>query len=557
MSLEIRRILLLAALGFVGLTLWQAWQHEHRRNVTNEVGQAHTISQTQNGEFVPQYPEQSHPAVASQHTEIPTTVSANVITVKTDVLDMAIDLNGGRIVKGSLPHYTQSTQDETPVQLLTTDEENYYVAVSGVSDQSIQYRATQQNYEMTPEQKDLTVVLNGKTTEGITLKKRLTFYPGSYQVKVDYEVRNTTGTPWSGNFFYQLSRKDIKQKSHGMFDLRPTYLSAAFSYPDKPFDKYKFKKLSSTAFSKNVEGGWVAMLQHYFLGAWIPEKQQRYHYYTHVSDAGLYTAGFVGPKVDVKPGETLTDIAETKLYLGPELLPKLKQTAPHLELTIDYGWLWMISAFLFKVMKYIHMMVGNWGWSIILLTVLIKLAFYPLSATSYRSMSQMKRIQPQLTALKERYGDDRQKFSQAMMELYRKEGINPLSGIGGGCLPMLIQIPVFIALYWVLLESVELRQAPFMLWIHDLAAKDPYYILPVIMGATMLLQQRLSPAPADPNQAKVMMMMPIVFTFLFISFPAGLVLYWVVNNSLSILQQWYVMRQVETKRQTNKYPKKK
>ena len=556
MSLEVRRILLLAALGFIALIIWQTWQREYpSQAVLNSAGEI--VQQVdQNGEFVPQYPEQIHPVVNHQQSHTIEMNSSSLISVKTDVFDIAIDPNNGKIVKGSLLKYTQTVKTEKPVQLLTSDEDNYYVAMSGLSDSNVKYHSNKQRYQMLPEQNNLIVTLNGRTKQGVNVTKTLTFHRGSYQINVDYTIKNITESPWSGNFFYQFSRKDIKQKSHGLFDFRPTYLSAAFSYPDKPFDKYKFKKLADTSFSKNVEGGWVAMLQHYFVGAWVPEKQERYHYYTHMSDTGLYTAGFVGPKVEVKSGATLKKVAATKLYLGPELLKQLKQTAPHLELTIDYGWLWMISSFLFKVMKYIHMLVGNWGWSIIILTIIIKLAFYPLSATSYRSMSNMKRLQPQLTALKERYGDDRQKFSQAMMELYRKEGLNPLSGIGGGCFPMLVQIPVFIALYWVLLESVELRQAPFMLWIQDLAAKDPYYVLPVIMGATMLLQQRLSPAPPDPTQAKVMMMMPIVFTFLFVSFPAGLVLYWVINNSFGIVQQWYVMRQFDAKRQRQKYRKK-
>ena len=281
------------------------------------------------------------------------------------------------------------------------------------------------------------------------------------------------------------------------------------------------------------------MLEHYFLGAWIPVSSQAYQFYSKATPAQRYTIGMLGPVLQAAPGSTIT--TGSKLYAGPELTDVLKNIAPGLDLTVDYGVLWFISMAIFSVMKEIYHFIGNWGWSIVLVTLMIKLLFYKLSATSYRSMAAMRKIQPRIQALRERYGDDRPKLTQATMELYKNEKINPL----GGCLPMLVQIPVFLALYWVLIESVQLRQAPFILWIHDLSVKDPYYVLPLLMGITIFIQQKMSPPPPDPLQAKVMMVLPVFFTVLFLGFPAGLVLYWVVNNTLSIAQQWYIMRHVE------------
>jgi YidC/Oxa1 family membrane protein insertase len=281
------------------------------------------------------------------------------------------------------------------------------------------------------------------------------------------------------------------------------------------------------------------MIQHYFLSAWIPDAAEPNLYYTKVLPPARYVLGLVGPELTVPPGQT--QLFSSRLYVGPKLQDHLAEIAPGLELTVDYGMLTVLAKPIFWLLKRIHDLVGNWGWAIIILTLLIKLAFYKLSETSYKSMANMRKLAPRLQALKERYGDDRQKLNQAMMEMYRKEKINPL----GGCLPILVQIPVFIALYWVLLESVELRQAAFILWLKDLSSPDPYYVLPLIMGVTMFIQQKLNPAPMDPMQAKVMMILPFVFTVFFAFFPAGLVLYWVTNNILSIAQQWVITRRVE------------
>ncbi|MBN2988713.1 membrane protein insertase YidC, partial [Pseudomonas lactucae] len=306
----------------------------------------------------------------------------------------------------------------------------------------------------------------------------------------------------------------------------------------KDMDKVAEDKLKAPI-TYNVNGGWVAWLQHYFVTAWIPQPGQNNAVLARKDSKGNYIIGYTGPAMTVAPGAK----AETSatLYAGPKSQAVLKELSPGLELTVDYGILWFIAQPIFWLLQHIHSIVGNWGWSIIFLTMLIKGLFFPLSAASYKSMARMRAVAPKLAALKEQHGDDRQKMSQAMMELYKKEKINPL----GGCLPILVQMPVFLSLYWVLLESVEMRQAPFMLWITDLSIKDPFFILPIIMGATMFIQQRLNPTPPDPMQAKVMKMMPIIFTFFFLWFPAGLVLYWVVNNVLSISQQWYITRKIE------------
>ncbi len=343
----------------------------------------------------------------------------------------------------------------------------------------------------------------------------------------------------------QLLRSSPQEDKSSMFHIG-SYIGASYSNPaHHRYQKVPFKDMTKANLNVDAQGGWIAMQQHYFVTAWIPNSESRSKFYTRAVDDD-YTIGAVSQPMVVEPA-TQKEI-DSKLYVGPEITGALKEIAPGLDLTVDYGWLWFLSSLLFSLMKVINSFVGNWGWSIVLVTMLIKLAFYRLSATSYKSMAGMRKLQPKLLALRERYGDDKAKMSQATMELYRQEKVNPL----GGCLPIIIQIPVFIALYWVLLESVELRQAPFILWIKDLAVADPYHVLPIIMGGTRLIQQHLNPAPPDPMQAKVMMFLPIFFTALFWNFPAGLVLYWIVNNTLSILQQWYI-----TRKYGDEKPKKK
>lgn len=390
-------------------------------------------------------------------------------------------------------------------------------------------------YQLENNQKTLRVVLTGKSASGLDVKKIFEFTRGSYLIQVNYQIANESNADWQGYLNAQLLRDSPKEDQSSIFHVG-SYVGASYSVPGQhKYQKVTFKDMAKSNLNTDSTGGWVAMQQHYFLSAWVPDASSKNVIYTRSADNN-YTIGVVSSPITIKPGDSKTIGA--KLYVGPEITHVLQTIAPGLDLTVDYGWLWFLSSALFAVMKAIHGVVGNWGWSIVLVTLLIKLAFYRLSASSYRSMAGMRQLQPKLQALRERYGDDKAKMSQATMELYRQEKVNPL----GGCLPILVQIPVFIALYWVLLESVELRQAPFILWINDLAAADPYHILPIIMGGTMLIQQRLNPAPPDPMQAKIMMFLPVLFTVLFWNFPAGLVLYWIVNNTLSILQQWHITR---------------
>jgi YidC/Oxa1 family membrane protein insertase len=352
-------------------------------------------------------------------------------------------------------------------------------------------------------------------------------------------VNNQTDKPWNANVFAQIKRDRSIDPSQGTAMGMQAYLGAALFTPEEPYTKIDFDDMDESKFSDKISNGWLAMLQHYFVSAWVPVSAEAYTYQTRVlKNQGLYIIGMTGNRFTVEPGTT--ESVGLQFYAGPKIQDRLGEIADGLEYTVDYGWLWFVAQPLFWLLDFFHGLVQNWGLAIILVTVVIKAVFFPLSAASYRSMANMRRVAPKLQELKERYGDDRQKMSQEMMSLYQKEKINPL----GGCLPILVQMPVFIALYWVLLESVEIRQAPFMLWIVDLSVKDPFFILPILMGVTMFIQTSLNPTPPDPTQAKVMKMMPIMFTFFFMFFPAGLVLYWLVNNILSIAQQWYINKQI-------------
>ena len=366
-----------------------------------------------------------------------------------------------------------------------------------------------------------------------------TFYPDQYLVDVVHTVDNETGAEFRANLFAQITHDgEVGASSAPFMGPRP-YVGAALTTPDTRYEKIAFEDVEEEQFRQEVDGGWIAILQHYFLSTWVPNDQANYLYYGMRDQAGRYRFGFTGPEFTVPAG----DSAELGLrfYAGPKTQSALSEIADHLELTVDYGWLWFISMPLFYVLDFAHSLVGNWGVAIIILTIIVKLVLYPLSAMSYKSMAKMRTVTPQIKRLQERFGGDRQRLSQEMMALYRKEGANPMTG----CLPMLAQLPVFIALYWVLYESVELRQAPFIFWIKDLSVMDPFFVLPILMGASMLLMQMLNPPMPDPMQQKMMKIMPIIFTVLFIFFPAGLVLYWLMNNILSYAQQFYTTKRIE------------
>lgn len=546
--MDIRRIILYTALALVGLSLWNNWQADYpavQPMLQNPVNQLNNDGHLlPNVDPVNSASEQTGIPVDASQPQMAATNPSQLIQVKTDVLDVAIDLKQGDVVSGLLLDYPLSVEEKNkPFPLLQNDAKERYVANSslvvanGASVQSVNlgFTSDKLEYQLEPNQDKLVVTLDGKNAEGLDVKKEFIFTKGSYLIDVNYKISNNGSAPWKGYLNTQLLRSSPKEDKSSVFHVG-SYTGASYSNPGvHRYQKVSFGDMSKSNLNVDAKGGWIAMQQHYFLSAWVPNAASDNKFYT-IAHQGDYTVGAMSQPVTVDPAQQ-KEIG-SKLYVGPEITSVLKEISPSLDLTVDYGILWFLSSLLFSLMKAIYNFVGNWGWSIVLVTVLIKLAFYRLSATSYKSMAGMRKLQPKLQALKERYGDDKAKISQATMELYKQEKVNPL----GGCLPIVIQIPVFIALYWVLLESVELRQAPFIFWIKDLASPDPYHVLPLIMGATMLIQQKLNPAPPDPMQAKIMMFLPILFTALFWNFPSGLVLYWIVNNTLSIMQQWYITR---------------
>lgn len=546
--LDYVRIALFGLIAVVLFFLYQAWIKEHPPTQSVQPTQQTMAAQDIHtpDAIAPSSAASTTTAPAAQPAMTPPPATGELVSVKTDLLDVVIDTRGGDIVQVNLVKYTESLGSSKPFLLLNNDEGTRYVAESGLlsklgpdtpEGQGL-YTAKQTHYVMSPDQNTLVVDLTWQKN-GITVTKQFTFQRGSYEIAVNYDLRNQSATPWQGSLYTQLLRSDAPPENNGGLVNLTTYFGAAIATKEKRFEKISFKDMKQKNLSVETQDGWAAMIQHYFVGAWIPPTTSTSNYYSRVTQDGLYTIGMMGQTLTVPPQQSMN--TKTSLYVGPAIADLLEKAAPGLKLTIDYGWFWFISDILFWMMQKIHDVVGNWGWSIVLLTVVIKLLFYKLSDKSYRSMSMLKKLQPRIEQLKERFGDDKQKLTQATLDLYRQEKVNPMSG----CFPILIQIPVFIALYWVLVESVQLRQAPFIFWIHDLSQHDPYYVLPILMGISMFIQQRLNPPPPDPMQAKIMMLMPLVFTFLFANFPAGLMLYWFVNNTLSFMQQWYIMHKLE------------
>ena len=474
--------------------------------------------------------------------------SVSLITVTTDTLQVVIDRVGGDIVEAALPRFPDNLDNpDLPFVILEANNTRTYVAQSGfvgrdgfdVPERAI-YSSDKDTYTLRNDEAVAVVLTAVDVEPRIGVTKTFTFTPGSYVIDVAYAIENNSARRWEAVPFAQLKRDSSLPPAADTsgFGMQP-FLGAATTTPDDRFKKFSFDDIADEPWKLAQRGGWIAMMQHYFLSAWIPASDQTHNYFTRQTQAGFNIAGFTSPPVIVDPGQI--GHYSTQFYVGPKDQYALAEVSPHLDLTIDYGWLWWIAQPLFWLLTNIQSFVGNWGLAIILLTVLVKGAFFKLSATSYRSMAKMRKVQPKMQTIREEHGDDKQKQSQAMMELYRKEKINPM----GGCLPILIQMPVFIALYWVLMESVELRQAPFALWITDLSVMDPYFVLPLMMGASMFFMQRLNPPPPDPMQAKIMQWLPVIFTFFFLWFPAGLVLYWVVNNLLSMTQQFIITRGIE------------
>ena len=475
-------------------------------------------------------------------------VTGQLITVHTDTLEVMIDLNGGDVVGTALKSYPKTlAAPDDPFVLLERNAQRTYIAQSGIvgsdgidSKERATYASQQAFYELGANESLEVALTYAGPNNRLDVTKRFLFTRGSHIVTVVHDVTNTSSEAANITPFAQIKRDSTKAPagSESSMGMQP-FLGSALTQPDQRFAKFDFEDMAEDPFKADLSGGWVAMLQHYFVSAWVPDPDQTYRYRTRQTQAGFNIIGYTGPAISVAPSETLS--VTNRLYTGPKNQSVLSGLAPHLDLVVDYGWLWWIAQPLFWLLTFIQSIVINWGVAIILLTVLVKLAFFQLSAAGYKSMARMRKVQPRIMAIREEYANDKAKQSQAMMELYKKEKINPL----GGCFPILVQMPVFIALYWVLMESVELRQAPFALWINDLSVMDPYFVLPILMGASMYYMQKLNPAPPDPMQAKIMQWMPIVFTFFFLWFPAGLVLYWLCNNLLSMAQQYIINCRIE------------
>lgn len=471
---------------------------------------------------------------------------ARLVTVKSDVLEVTIDTLGGDIVRVALlQHLVSQEPGADSFVILNRTQSHTYIAQSGLIGRNgtdtaagrPRFSVAKTQYELLEGDTQIIVDLHLEQDDA-RLTKRFIFKRDNYLVDIVYLVENHSSEVWQAHLFGQIQRDSHNPNINNT--MAPNaYLGAALTTDQDKYKKFDFQDMAEGAFKAEKLGGWVAMVQHYFVSAWIPDQNANNSYQLRkLGSKDLYTMGFTSSAVDVAAGDS--GELRASFYVGPKDQYRMEEISPYLDLTIDYGWLWWIAKPLFYGLTMFHSLVGNWGWSIIFLTFVVKLLFFPLSAASYRSMARMRKLQPEMARLKELYGDDRQKMSQEMMAFYKKEKVNPM----GGCLPMLIQMPVFIALYWVLNESVELRHAPFILWLTDLSQKDPYYVLPILNGISMYILQTLQPAPPDPMQAKVMRFMPVAFSFFFMFFPAGLVLYWTVNSILSIAQQWTITRKI-------------
>lgn len=564
--MDIQRILLIFGLAVTAYLLILAWNNDYHRpapvtNVDNANGTLKPSTLPEQQAFDASIPalqeltsveieELPKVEVNQQFTRldnIATKAIEQMVKVTTDTLHVWINPRGGDITRIALPKFPATL--ETPdIPFILIDPRNNYEGQSGFigengpdSSKSGRplYRTAATNYEL-GDSEELTVDFLFQDSIGVEIVKRFTFHRGSYLFDVDFQIDNKSTELWRANFYAQIKRDGqvpafVEESGMG---LRP-YVGGATFTVDSPYFKLEFDDIAEESYKEKIQGGYIAMVQHYFVTAWIPKSDQQFSYEARkLTQKDIYLMGYTGPTITVAPGGFSSYGAY--FYAGPKDQYKLKEIAKGLDLTVDYGFLWWIAQPLFGLLTIIHDFVGNWGVAIILLTMLVKALLFPLSAASFKSMAKMRKLQPEMQRLKERYGDDRQQFSQATMALYKKEGANPL----GGCLPIMLQMPVFLALYWTLMESVELRQAPFTLWINDLSVMDPFFVLPILMGISMFLTQMMQPEPPDPIQAKVFKMMPIMFTFFFLWFPSGLVLYWLVNNVLSILQQWLVNRQI-------------
>ena len=552
--MDFQRILLIGALAVISYIMMIQWNQDYGPG-TIEPTQVTSVSAYQDEPVSTDFAINTGNQVSTPTTAANTSeAQATLVEISTDALQVTIDTRGGDIIQASLAQYlAEMDHPDVKFTLLEQNQNRTYVAQSGLvgshgTDATSRpvYSVSQDSFTMADGQDRMDVVLSFTDQYGAQIDKVYTFTRDSHLITLTYRVNNQSTQPWSANLFGQLKRDRSDDPTASTSMGMSAYIGPAFSLNDEKYKRYDFDDMDDENLKATANGGWVAMLQHYFVSAWIPNADQDHTYSTRVSN-GNYIAGFVSPALQLQPGQQGSTSAE--LYVGPKIQDDLEAISPNLDLVVDYGWLWWIAQPLFWLLKTMYAMVGNWGTAIILVTLCVKAFFFYPSAISYRSMAKMRALAPEIAKLKERYGDDRQKMSTGMMELYKREKANPLSG----CFPILIQMPVFIGLYWMLMESVELRHAPFMLWITDLSVNDPTYILPILMGASMFVQQLLNPTPPDPMQAKIMKMLPIVFTFFFLWFPAGLVLYWVVNNILSITQQYIITKRIERDMQAKQH----
>ncbi len=564
------RFILVVTFAMLIFMLSQAWQQDYDPKLqvaetANTPINADDLPTTANGTNT-----ESATSTSEQTVSVPVTaaVVAKTIKVKTDVISLEIDPQGGSIINLDLLTYPVEKSNTTvdylrslvgmevaekntaPVRLFNSDPKKLFVAQSGFITEKDSatapnhysvFSSEKDSYTLAEGQDSLSVPLTWTDNNGLVVSKVFTFKRGSYAIALEQSIQNNTNKPWVGRQYSQLLRVPNTEGKGNMLTGGMRAYDGGVIYTEKnKYQKVSFDDMAKQDLENTItKGGWVAMIQHYFASAWIPPADQENKLYTDELKDGRYLIGSYSPSITVL-NDTTTKFS-AQLFAGPKIQPMMEQVANGLELTVDYSVLTFVGKPIYSLLNKIHSFIGNWGLAIIGVTMCIKLLFFPLSQASFKSMAKMRKIQPRLKELQERFADDRPRFNTEMMALYKKEKVNPL----GGCLPILIQIPVFMALYWVLSETVEFRQAPFMLWIQDLSIQDPFFVLPVIMGISMKIQQGLNPAPIDPIQAKVMKMFPIVFTVFFLFFPAGLVLYWVINNTLSIIQQTIITRQIE------------
>jgi len=538
--MESQRTFLFIGLMLVSFLLFQEWNNDYNTPKADPSATTQTLkaNSPESDDYVPASSDSGLPAST-------TLAKRSVIDITTDVFKVKIDTKGGDIVETDLINYKETKGSDVPYMLLGEFDGKQYFSQSGLiglngPDASANgrptYQSEQTSYTLTGD--ELRVPLQFTDSNGVSFTKTYVFKKGQYDVGLEYKVNNTTSAPVQVQLYTQIKR--TVQEKGSMVD--QNYLGAAYGTDEEPYEKYSFSDMADKNLNINTQGGYVAFIQHYFVSAWVPMQDQANTLYSLITKSNAAIIGVKDEAVNVQAGSE--QVLTATYYMGPKESDKLEAIHTDLDLTVDYGWLWFISQPLFVLLKWLHSILGNWGVAIIAITIIVKTLMYPLTKAQYTSMAKMRALQPKMKALKEKYGDDRQKFGQATMEMYRKEKVNPM----GGCFPILLQMPIFLALFYVFLESTELRHAEFVLWLTDLSAKDPYYVLPILFGASMFITQKLQPMTVtDPMQQKIMTFMPVIFSVFFLWFPSGLVLYWLVSNLISIVQMLIIYRGMEKK----------